>query len=223
VLENALNVFRIPEEHSEALIEYVKGLQGAGAIERLRASCMKTLEEVEEPGDMGDAEARAAAKESALQERLSKERKRRRSDRDLENFHDHPHKEGYLRRLKRRRAEALLTALGIPAPDSLRSNIDAAAKPKPYEAAGSGQNDPRKRKSRTDVSSDETSDSSSSEESDSSSSESESDDGSSTGSGPASDDGGGSDLDSDEDSEGSSNVSSSEDGSSGDSDSDDSD
>lgn len=36
VVDNALNIFRIPDEHSDALLEYIKGLKGAGVIERLR-------------------------------------------------------------------------------------------------------------------------------------------------------------------------------------------
>ena len=68
VVDNALNLFRIPDEHSEALTEYVAGLQGAGVIERLRERCnatIKDLDEQDSQNPMDDAEAHKVAKEDA--------------------------------------------------------------------------------------------------------------------------------------------------------------
>lgn len=177
VLENALNVFRIPNTHLEALTSYIKGLKGAAVIERLKTKCQETLKELDEedrkdPNAMNDIEARKQAKEEALEERVAKEKKRRQTDADIEELKDHPNPEGFVRRLKRRRAEALLTALNLAAP------LPPPAKAQPNGVAPSGaaavqppKPNPRKRKSRTDVSS--SSESSSSEESSSEESSSE--------------------------------------------------
>lgn len=221
VLEYSLNIFRIPEQYSEALVEYVRGLKGAGVIDRLKVRCTQTIDEVneaeaKEASTMDAPESRKAAKEDALEERLSKERKRRRVEGDIENMLDHPHTEGYIRRLKRNRAEALLSALHIAAPASAtpQSGLEAAT-PKTSEVARSlAQKDVRKRKKRTEVSSDESSDSSSSEESSSSEDSSDED---SSGSGStssdqdeeSSDSGSGSDSDSSDSSGGSGDESAS--------------
>lgn len=200
VLTNSLNIFRIPNEHSDALIEYVKGLKGGGVIDRLKERCNSTLEEIDaaekqEASTMDDREARKGAQDEALQERLWRERKRRRLEGDIENMIDHPHSESYIRRLKRGRAQALLKALSLAAP--------APAPTKPPQQGGARPNsalpgvstvlkrNSQKRKRRADISSDESSDSSSSEES---SDSSDDEDGSESGSG--------SDLASDASSEG---------------------
>ncbi|KAF2732860.1 hypothetical protein EJ04DRAFT_300138 [Polyplosphaeria fusca] len=156
VIDNALNVFRIPEEYMDALIEYVKGLKGAGVINRLSEQCKARIEEVdredqEAKSTMDDQEQRKAAKEEALADRLAQEKKRRRLDADVEGLNGHPHPDAFIRRLKRRRAEALLTALGLAMPASPPEHTSQL--PKKHT---------RKRKSRTDV---ESSDSSSSSES----------------------------------------------------------
>jgi hypothetical protein len=178
VLENALNIFRIPDEHSEALYAYVKGLKGAAVIERLKARCQATLKELDEEDqkdpEMNDQEARKKAKDEALEERLAKERKRRRTEADVETLLDHPHPEGFVRRLKRQRAEALLNALNLAAPlaPPPPAQVNGASKPEPAApSVAQPQRTTRKRKSRTEVSSDESSsdsseDSPSSDESD---------------------------------------------------------
>jgi hypothetical protein len=192
ILENALNIFRIPDSHSEALIAYVKGLQGAGVIQRLKQRCAIAIEELDaEMSTMDDAEVRKAAEEEALHERLSRERKRRRLEGDIENMLDHPYSEGYIRRLKKGRAQALLTALSLaapaPAPASALAPAPAPApeipkyrtmkglskkfSPEP-ERPSAPIRQPRKKKRRTEVSSNESSDSSSSEDSGESDSES---------------------------------------------------
>ncbi|KAF2273127.1 uncharacterized protein EI97DRAFT_436371 [Westerdykella ornata] len=181
VLENALNIFRIPDQHLEALLAYVKGLKGAGVVERLKARCHAALTELDETDSkMDDREAQEIAEADALERRLSNERKRRRTERDVEALRDHPYPEGFIRRLKRRRAEALLNALNMatplppPLPPPSASGETETAPVAPDQRLS--QRIPRKRKSRTEVSSDESSSSSSE---DSTSDDSSSDDSSS--------------------------------------------
>jgi hypothetical protein len=183
VLDNAFNIFRIPDEYIDAFVEYVKGLQGAGVIERLKQRCHTTLTELDKAekevpsteDNMEDQAGRRAAKEEALEERIAKERKRRQTDADVEGLAGHPFPDGYIRRLKRRRVEALRKALGVavavaatPAPPVLTNG------PATSDSTAALRN-PRKRKSRTEVSSDESSSSSeeSSSEEDSSAESSE--------------------------------------------------
>ena len=220
VVDNALNIFRIPDEHSEALLEYIKGLKGAGVIERLKEKTLSTIKELDAEdakasGSM-DKEAQKATEETGPQERATKERKKRKTDGDIESTVTHPNGDANIRRMRRSRAEGLLSALGctapiLPAPKPTASINSAVQNLAPQERA-------RKRKRRTDISSDESSSDSSSEDSsseDSSSEDSSSDDsgsdsdatdssesdsGSASGNSPSSGrDGSGSDSDSDSD------------------------
>jgi hypothetical protein len=181
VVDNALNIFRVPKKYSEALLEYVQGLKGAGVIERLREKCQSTLKELDEEeakeaarGDtMDDAAARKAAHDAALQTRIEKEQKRRTTEGDVEDLLEHPHGDGYIRQLRRERAIALLAALGRTAPILPAVAMNGI---NPMLKNVAPARDSRKRKRRGDISSDESSsDSSSSEESSSSESESEND------------------------------------------------
>jgi hypothetical protein len=193
VVDNALNIFRIPDEHSEALAEYVAGLKGAGVIERLRErgnAIIKDLDEQDAQNPMDDAEARKVAQEEAEHELIVRERKRRRTDSDVADLATHPHSAGFVRRLQRSRAKALLNALGRAAPVSpavtpktgFNSLVENVAPPE------RNVNRSQRRKRRTEVSSDESSSDNSSDEESSdsasgddsetgSNSESESDDG----------------------------------------------
>jgi len=97
VVDNALSIFRIPHEHTEALSEYMAGLQGAGVIERLRERCEATLKELDEQDrkkPMDDMQARKVAEQEAEHERIMQEQKRRRTEGDVERFMHHPHGEG---------------------------------------------------------------------------------------------------------------------------------
>ncbi|KAH8723368.1 hypothetical protein GQ44DRAFT_710174 [Phaeosphaeriaceae sp. PMI808] len=176
VIDNALNIFRIPEDHSEALLEYVQGLKGAGIIDRLRSRCEATLKDMKDQDakdpSMDDSAARQAIQDEALQVRIAKERKRRKVEGDVENLLDHPHSDGYIRRMQRSRAEALLGALGRTAPILPATNTNGI---NPMLKHVAPVRDSKKRKRRGGVSSDESSEESSSDE-DSSSSESGSDD-----------------------------------------------
>ncbi|KAF2871620.1 hypothetical protein BDV95DRAFT_572424 [Massariosphaeria phaeospora] len=181
VLDNALNIFRIPEQYTDALLEYIRGLKGEGVVGRLEKTWNQALHELslaeaqsdpEDMSTMDDPKVRKAAQEEALQERLTKEKKRRRLEGDIEGLDGHPYPEGYIRRLKRRRAEALLSALNIRIP-SQPSTVTSAA------TSGISRKPLQLKKSRTGNgenadSSDGSSDSSSSSSEDPSSSESES-------------------------------------------------
>ncbi|CAO2650193.1 Nn.00g014850.m01.CDS01 [Neocucurbitaria sp. VM-36] len=179
VVDNALNIFRITDEHSEALIEYVSGLKGAGVIERLKDRCNALLKELDEqdtqnPITMDEPEARKAAQTDAQEERIAKERKRRKVEGDVEGLLAHPHGDGYIRRLRRKRAEALLTALSRTAPILPAVAQTNGINPMMRSLAPPPRRDSKKRKRRGEVSSDESSsDSSSDEESSSSDSDSE--------------------------------------------------
>ncbi|CBY01371.1 hypothetical protein IAQ61_003202 [Plenodomus lingam] len=177
VVDNALSIFRIPHEHTEALSEYLTGLKGAGVIERLRERCLSTLKELDEQDaqkPMDDIQARKVAEQEAEHERIIQQRKRRRTEADVEKFMHHPHGDGYIRRLQRKRAEALLAALGRAAPILPAVNQHSSINPM-MKSVAPLQRDARKRKRRTEVSSDESSSDSSSDESSDSDSDSESD------------------------------------------------
>jgi hypothetical protein len=174
VIDNALNIFRIPNEHSEALLEYVQGLKGAGVIARLRGKCEDTVKDLDKEDAMDDPSARKALQNEALQNRIAKEGKRREVEGDVEALAGHPHGDGYIRRMRRERAEALLTALGRTAP-ILPATHSNGINPMLKNVA---PRDSRKRKRRGDISSDDSSsDSSSEEESSDTDSGSESDSG----------------------------------------------
>ncbi|CAG5156392.1 uncharacterized protein ALTATR162_LOCUS4190 [Alternaria atra] len=166
VVDNALNIFRIPNEHTDALVEYVAGLKGAGVIERLRERCRATVKDLEEQdAQMNEAEAKKVAQEDAEQERILKERKRRNTEGDMTDLSNHEYSPGFIRRLQRRRAEALLNALGRAAPVSPAVNPRSSINPL-MEHVEPAKPIARKRKRRTEVSSDESSSDSSDDSSD---------------------------------------------------------
>ncbi|KAA8626004.1 DUF2373 multi-domain protein [Pyrenophora tritici-repentis] len=157
VVDNALNIFRIPDQHSDALIEYVAGLQGAGVIERLRERCHATVKDLDEQdAQMDDAEARKVAQEEAEQERILKEWKRRETDSDVAELAVHPHSPGFIRRLQRKRAMNLLNALSRAAPVLPAVAPRTSLNPL-MEHVEPAKSMARKRKRRTEVSSDESS------------------------------------------------------------------
>ncbi|ORY14090.1 hypothetical protein BCR34DRAFT_561202 [Clohesyomyces aquaticus] len=186
VVDNALNVFRIGEEFSEALLQYIAGLQGAGVIARLTKHCETRLKELDEEdkkamSTMDDPEVRKAAKEEAVQLRLAQEKKRRRTQEDIEGLANSANPDGYIRRLKRRRAEALLSTLSrtaplhpIPASRSTTLNQYLDPKDDASTKARRRASKAKKSKSRTQISSDEDSSSDSSSSDDPSSSDTES-------------------------------------------------
>lgn len=177
IVDNALNIFRIPDEHSEALLEYIKGLKGAGVIDRLRKKTLSTIKELDaedaKASENMDQKAQKVAKENALQEQVTKERKKRKTEGDFESIATQPNDDAYVRHMRRNRAEALLSALGctapiLPAPKPTTSISPTIQNLVPQERA-------RKRKRRTDISSDESSSDSSSDDNSSDESDSDSD------------------------------------------------
>ena len=187
VIDNAVNIFRIPEEYSEALLEYVQGLKGAGAIELLRSKCETALEELDkEHAKQPAMDDRQAMQDEAMQARIAQERKRRKVEGDIEALSSHPHSDNFIRRLRRKRAEALLVALGRTSPILPATQTNSI---NPLVQHVAPKRDSKKRKRRGDVSSDESSSDSSSSDEDSSSSESDSDGSSSSEAGSGSDSG----------------------------------
>ncbi|KAF2704643.1 hypothetical protein K504DRAFT_389736 [Pleomassaria siparia CBS 279.74] len=190
VLDNALNIFRIPDEYLDALLEYTKGLKGASVVTRLTEKCQKTIAELddEEKKQTATMDPREVAKQEALEERMIREKRRRELDGDLDNLKDHPYSDGFIRRLKRRRAEALLGALNLAIPIrpvQPAQPVQLVRKTPSKTIFADTEVDivgpkkiVRKRKSRTEVESDSSDTSSSDDESTSDSSDSESESGS---------------------------------------------
>jgi hypothetical protein len=190
LLKNALNVFRIPAEHEEALVAYIKGLQGAGARDRLSQACRDIIDEKDNGklSTMDDPEVRKAAQEEAMKERVEKQKKRRRMEADMEGLADASDPAEFIRKIKKKRASALLKALSASAP------LPTVVVPKPTPAAqpfvarktahktlfedeptSTTRLKPRNRKSRTNIVDDDTDSSSSSDSSSDDSSSSTSD------------------------------------------------
>lgn len=155
---------------------------------------------------MNEADAKKVAQEDAEHERILKERKRRKTEGDMTDLANHEYSPGFIRRLQRRRAEALLNALGRAAPVSPAVNPKSSINPL-VEHVEPAKPIARKRKRRTEVSSDESSSDSSDDDSSDSEASSDSESGSdnelpaksTTSSGSSSES---SDSDSDSDSDG---------------------
>ncbi|KAF2503369.1 hypothetical protein BU16DRAFT_555372 [Lophium mytilinum] len=130
LLRDALSVYRIPPEYSPALKEYITGLQGAAARDRLHEAATAILketgetDEVEDMEILDDREARKAAQDAALIKTL------KRTKRLLDAGHPLPETAGPepKRRLTHQRARDILEALeaGSAAPAPLK-----ASKPSP--------------------------------------------------------------------------------------------
>ncbi|KAF2011064.1 hypothetical protein BU24DRAFT_52309 [Aaosphaeria arxii CBS 175.79] len=178
LLDNALNIFRIPNEHMDALVAYVQGLKGASLVDRLIERCetkIKELDGMSPKTALTDEEARDFARLEALDDQLSREKRRRQTNADLEQIAGHPFPEAFVGRLERRRAAALLEALNMSSPFAPKEPLK-----QPVAHLKFGDDTPmplvrnsQKRKSRTDISSDESSSDSSSEDSSSDESSSE--------------------------------------------------
>ena len=79
LIKNIWNIFRISPEHNEALVEYVRGLQGAAARQRLVEGANSVLESVAEAegvstdsADMDSSQARRAAYTDALKRHIER-------------------------------------------------------------------------------------------------------------------------------------------------------
>ncbi|KAH7130510.1 hypothetical protein B0J11DRAFT_253692 [Dendryphion nanum] len=165
IITNAFNIFRIPHKYTEALTEYVRGLQGAAIVNRLKERCEEMKKELDAEdrvakGIMTDVDEREIARLEALEDRIAQGWKRRQTNGDLEELANHPHPEGFIRRLKRRRIESLCEALKMATPnpahkidksENRNTSLDANTGPLLVAQARNS----RKRKSRTEESDDD--------------------------------------------------------------------
>jgi hypothetical protein len=174
VLKNIWNIYRIPPSCNEALVEYLDGLQGGAARQRLRQAAQSAnidivsfiRSEIPEVKDepMETAEARKAAYDSAL-ERQRQILLKNGIDPDPEKTKTIQEQKDYDARV-----QLVWNTMNKGEPQAV-ARAAPAVKEEPKVALSSR----KKRKSRTDVSSSESSDSESDSDS-SSDSESESED-----------------------------------------------
>lgn len=171
LFKNLFNVYRIPPQHDQAILQYIKGLQGAAARDRIAQDAEDVLKEIwvaQNPGDDSMSLESATARRVAYYRALEKHVERYSTlghpasepvDQEIEDIR---------RQVERgKRAEAILkdglaTPLSLDAqiaPPSLPAAIDSSIeKTKIQTPKGK-----RKRKARTEVSSSSSDDSSSSE------------------------------------------------------------
>ncbi|KAH0010678.1 hypothetical protein KCU78_g10279, partial [Aureobasidium melanogenum] len=183
LLKNIWNIYRVPPSCNEALVEYLDGLQGAAARQRLRQAAQSAnidivsfiRSEIPEVKDepMETPEARKAAYDTALERQKEILRKN--------GIDPEPEKTKIIQEQKDydERVQVVWNTMNKGGPQPLTRAAPAVKEEPKVETARSVR---KKRKSRTDVSSSESSDSSSSDsDSDSSDSNSDSDsDGSSS-------------------------------------------
>ncbi|KAF2765603.1 hypothetical protein EJ03DRAFT_330841 [Teratosphaeria nubilosa] len=185
LLKNLFNIHRISPQDDDAIIAYVGGLQGANAVQRVLDEAESVLKELlkrqgreSDIDGMESREARRLAYAAALQREIVKLKKGPGEDegQSLEEMQ---------REVERsRRAEAIFAELLTS--DSLTTGGSDAARPavehetsdvlKQDSTISVGANKRKRRKARTEVSSDESSSDSSSDSSSSESSSSESED-----------------------------------------------
>ncbi|CAD0090718.1 unnamed protein product [Aureobasidium mustum] len=180
LLKNIWNTYRVPPTCNEALVEYLDGLQGAAARQRLRQAAQSAnidivsfiRSEIPEVKDepMETAEARKAAYDTALERQKEILRKN--------GIDPDPEKTKLLQEQKDydERVQLVWNTMNKGEPQPVARAAPAVKEEPKVDTARSMR---KKRKSRTDVSSSESSDSSSSDDSDSSDSDSDSDDSSS--------------------------------------------
>ncbi|KAG9959968.1 hypothetical protein KCU61_g6931, partial [Aureobasidium melanogenum] len=181
LLKNIWNIYRVPPSCNEALVEYLDGLQGAAARQRLRQAAQSAnidivsfiRSEIPEVKDepMETVEARKAAYDSALERQKAILRKN--------GIDPEPEKTKIIQEQKDydERVQVVWNIMNKGEPQPLARAAPVFKEEPKVETARSMR---KKRKSRTDVSSSESSDSSSSDSDsdsdDSSSSDSESED-----------------------------------------------
>ncbi|KAI4747975.1 hypothetical protein E4T50_01714 [Aureobasidium sp. EXF-12298] len=177
VLKNIWNIYRIPPSCNDALVEYLDGLQGGAARQRLRQAAQSAnidivsfiRSEIPEVKDepMESAEARKAAYDSAL-ERQKEILRKNGIDPDPEKTKTIQEQKDYDERV-----QLVWNTMNKGEPQAV-ARAAPAVKEEPKVALSMR----KKRKSRTDVSSSESSESSDSDSSSSSDSDSDSDSGS---------------------------------------------
>ncbi|KAK6001584.1 hypothetical protein QM012_002915 [Aureobasidium pullulans] len=181
LLKNIWNIYRVPPSCNEALKEYLDGLQGAAARQRLRQAAQSAnidivsfiRSEISEVKDepMETAEARKAAYDTAL-ERQKETLRKNGIDPDPEKTKVIQEQKDYDERV-----QVVWNTMNKGEPQPVSRAAPVMKEEPKVETARAMR---KKRKSRTDVSSSESSDSSSSSESSDSESDSDSDDSSSS-------------------------------------------
>lgn len=187
LFKNLFNIYRIPPEHNPAIVQYIKGLQGAAARDRVAQDAEDVLKEIwisQNPGDDSMSLESPAARRVAYYNALEKHLERYIALGSPQTEYVDQQQEDLRREAERgKRAEAILKEglanalssipakrgadqLSVPIPTAIQSSLDKTSEQTPKAK--------RKRKARTEVSSSEES-SSSSDDSSSSESESESD------------------------------------------------
>ncbi|KAE9965509.1 hypothetical protein BLS_007608 [Venturia inaequalis] len=190
LLKNIFNVFRVPEEHDDALVAYLTGLQGQAARDRLTETAneiLKSTKDTVESDDTMSESTHIEARDAALKKHLKDAKGRLRDSAAKE---DSTSDDRLLLLRKRARADVILKGLGAGQP-GMASKL--ATPPEDEEPAAKKKKTRRSKKARTGVPDDDLSDdtssvssvpssagsddeSSSEEESDSSSSEDSSSD-----------------------------------------------
>ncbi|TID26869.1 hypothetical protein E2P81_ATG01332 [Venturia nashicola] len=184
LLKNIFNVFRVPEEHDDALVAYLTGLQGQAARDRLTDTAneiLKSAKDTVESDETMSEDTHREARDAALKKHLKDAKGRLRDEAAKE---DSSSDDRLLLLRKRARAEVILKGLGAGQP-SMASKL--ATPPENDEPAAKKKRTRRSKKARTGVPDDDLSDDTSSVSSvpssagsdDESSSEEESDSGSS--------------------------------------------
>ncbi|KAG9759124.1 hypothetical protein KCU73_g3545, partial [Aureobasidium melanogenum] len=176
LLKNIWNIYRVPPSCNEALVEYLDGLQGAAARQRLRQAAQSAnidivsfiRSEIPEVKDepMETPEARKAAYDTALERQKEILRKN--------GIDPEPEKTKIIQEQKDydERVQVVWNTMNKGGPQPLTRAAPAVKEEPKVETARSVR---KKRKSRTDVSSSESSDSSSSDSDSGDSSDSNSD------------------------------------------------
>ena len=182
VLKHIFNLYRIPEEHNEALLAYISGLQGAAARQRLLGDAEGVLQgllqqqnKASEIEGMETPAARKAAYDRALQREIDTIE---RSGGGRSEYDDQQLQEIRSEVERAKRADAVLVELLRNAIATSEKPAPSAAEPPPTSSPNPSSSTPnssktkpnrRKRKARTEISSSDES----SSDSDSSASEGE--------------------------------------------------
>lgn len=159
LLKNIFNVFRVPEEHDDALIAYLMGLQGQAARERLTETAndiLKSTKDVVDSDDMMSETTHKEARDAALKKHLKEAKGRLRDDAAKK---DSTSDDRLLLLRKRARADVILKGLGTGQP-SMASKL--ATPSENDEPAAKKKRTRRTKKARTGVPDDDLSDDTSS-------------------------------------------------------------
>lgn len=188
LFKNLFNVYRIPPEHDQAIVQYIKGLQGAAARDRVAQDAEDVLKEIwiaQNPGDDSMSLESPVARRVAYYNALQKHMERYLALGSPKTEYVDQQMEDLRREAKRgKRAEAILkeglanalspNPTAKRAADALPASVPTAVQSSLGKTSEQTPKGKRKRKARTEVSSSDES-SSSSDDSSSSESESESD------------------------------------------------